>query len=129
MGKLSDEEVGRIRSGKANPETLARDFKVSLQAIRDIQNYKSYNQSAAKVRERSEDIFRFAKRRRTLKTAEDLLENAKLTDEVFSAEDTKLNKLSLKRFLQNLVLFQVGNRSFYCRPGTSDFKRMQVAPR
>ena len=46
---------------------------------------------------------------------------------MFSAEDTKLNKLSLKRFLQNLVLFQVGNRSFYCRPGTSDFKSASEA--
>ena len=59
-----DAQIGVIRSSKADPQTLAAEFGVSASAIYDIQGYRSYSESATKVRERSESVFTYAKRRR-----------------------------------------------------------------
>ena len=125
MGGLSDVAVGAIRSSRSSTGDLASRFGISEQAVRGIKCYRTYRESSKKARQRGNDIFEYAKRRRLLETREDVAKDTQLADEEFEAEDAKHNRYSLSRFMQHEILYFVGNRSFWCRPGTSDVKSAQ----
>ena len=126
--KLSDEVIGEIRASKEGVDVVAARFGISRVSVWRIKAYGAYSESSVKMRERSEAIFRYAKRRRFLRDVNEVRADDVLAEGVFfEVDDFYDRRKMLKRLLAEEVLHHVEKRSFYCRVGTSDLKSVQEA--